>query len=201
MSPSPGTTFLERDEGRRLARASICLLIVAGLFVVSGAVEVLGIARGKRQVEEARRVIAASDHAREVASRPWSRGMPPPEELHNVPAREQVAQAKAIIAEHGKSTNVWLTVGVSLGLAGFMLVLFLWSRRSPLPAMVTALAAYLALFIIQVVLDPDSVLHGMVWKLAFVITLIVGIAAALERAAREEAGTNPPGPPPTPTGA
>ena len=191
MRPSLGTTFLERDEGRRLGRASICLLIVAGLFVLSGAVEVLGTMSGKRRVDEARRVIAASDHASEVASRPWSRGMPPPEELHNVPTREQVAEAKAIIAEHGKSTNIWSTVGVSLGLAGFMLVLFLWSRRSPLPAIVTALAAYLALLIIQVVLDPDSVLRGVVWKLAFVTTLILGIGAALDRGAREKASPDP----------
>ncbi len=191
MRPSLGTTFLERDEGRRLGRASICLLIVAGLFVLSGAVEVLGTMSGKRRVNEARRVIAASDHASEVASRPWSRGMPPPEELHNVPTREQVAEAKAIIAEHGKSTNIWSTVGVSLGLAGFMLVLFLWSRRSPLPAIVTALAAYLALLIIQVVLDPDSVLRGVVWKLAFVTTLILGIGAALDRGAREKASPDP----------
>lgn len=191
MRPSLGTTFLERDEGRRLGRASICLLIVAGLFVLSGAAEVLGTMSGKRRVDEARRVIAASDHAREVASRPWSRGMPPPEELHNVPTRERVAEAKALIAEHGKSTNVWLTVGVSLGLAGFMLVLFLWSRRSPLPAIVTALAAYLALLILQVVLDPDAVLRGVVWKLAFVTTLILGIGAALDRGAREKASTDP----------
>jgi hypothetical protein len=201
MRPSPGTRFLERDEGRRLTRASICLLIAAALFVLSGAVEVLGIVSDKRQVEEARRVIAASDHAREVASRPWSRGMPPPEELHNVPTREGVAKAKAIVAELGSSPSVEWTVAVSLGLAGFMVVLFLWSRRSPLPAMMTALAAYLALFILQVVLDPDSVLHGVVWKLAFVITLISGIAAALDRGAREEAGPNPPEPSPTPIGA
>ena len=201
MRPSPGTTLLERDEGRRLARASFCLLIVAGLFVLSGAVEVLGIARGKRQVDEARRVIAASDHAKEVASRPWSRGMPPPEELHNVPSSEGVAEAKAIIAQLGGSTNVWWTVAVSLGLAGFMLILFLWSRRSPLPALMTALAAYLALLVLQVVLDPDSVFHGLVWKLALVTVLILGIAAAFDRAAREETDPDPPGPPPTPTGA
>jgi hypothetical protein len=74
--------------------------------------------------------------------------------------------------------------GLNYLVAGIMLGLFFWARRSPFPAMLTGLCVYLVLVVINAIVDPTTLLQGVLWKVLIIGTLVGGMNAALgERAA------------------
>lgn len=85
---------------------------------------------------------------------------------------------------------VLLVFGVHYGLAAVMIGLYFWSRRAPLPAILTALALYLVLLVLGAVLDPAAAFKGLLIK-AFVIA---GLFAGLKAALAERAQGDPRGP-------
>jgi hypothetical protein len=76
-----------------------------------------------------------------------------------------------------------------LVLAGLMAVLWAWSRRAPLPAIACALALFVVVQVVSVVLDPSSAYKGILVKIFALAALGRGLSAAL--AARAEARRPP----------
>ena len=64
-------------------------------------------------------------------------------------------------------------------LAVLMGVLWLWARRAPLPAIACALALYLVVQVVSAILDPSSIVKGIIIKLFAFVTLYKGFKAAL----------------------
>ena len=68
-----------------------------------------------------------------------------------------------------------------------MLALYVWARKSPLPALWTGLGVYVLLMAVTAVLDPGSLQKGLVMKALTLGVLGAGIAAAWrEREATDE---------------
>jgi len=64
-------------------------------------------------------------------------------------------------------------------LAVLMGVLWLWARRAPLPAIACALALYLVVQVVSAILDPSSIMKGIVIKLIAFSVLYKGFTASL----------------------
>lgn len=67
---------------------------------------------------------------------------------------------------------------VTMSLAGIFLGLWLWGRKSPFPALLTALIVYVSFHLLDAVLDPMSLFKGIIVK----ILILVGLSTALKKA-------------------
>lgn len=105
-------------------------------------------------------------------------------------------EGKLVLFEEGPYTAAelreWsrLTVVLQFGyyyiLAVIFFFLYLWARRSPFPALITALSVFLVLEVLKLVLNPSSFASGLLWRALFVVALLVGIQQAIvERGYRE----------------
>ena len=63
-------------------------------------------------------------------------------------------------------------------LAVVMLVLFFWGRRSPYPAIVTALCIYLVIMALNALVDPTTLIQGIIWKVFILGAFLNGIKSA-----------------------
>lgn len=77
----------------------------------------------------------------------------------------------------------------SLILAGLMAVLWVWSRRAPLPAIACALGLFIVVHVVSAIFDPSSILKGIIIKVLAFVALGKGLSAAL--ATRSELGRPP----------
>jgi hypothetical protein len=73
----------------------------------------------------------------------------------------------------------WGVLIVNLVLASIMLVLSLWARRSPLPAVLIATATYAVVAVAGAISDPATMGKGVLIKLIIIAFLARGIKAAL----------------------
>ena len=64
-------------------------------------------------------------------------------------------------------------------LAAVMFGLYRWARRAPFPAMVTALCVYLSVIVLNGIVDPKTLIQGIIIKIIFISALIAGIKASL----------------------
>ena len=64
-------------------------------------------------------------------------------------------------------------------LAIVMFGLYLWARKSPFPAMVTALCVYLAVIVLNAIISPITIIQGIIIKIIFITALIAGIKSSL----------------------
>jgi len=64
-------------------------------------------------------------------------------------------------------------------LAALFLGLFFWSRKAPLPATIVALCIYLAVNVLNAIIDPTTLLQGLVLKGFCIASLAAGIRAAV----------------------
>lgn len=64
-------------------------------------------------------------------------------------------------------------------LALAMFGLSFWARKSPFPAMITALCLYLAVNVLNAIVEPASLAQGWLIKILFVAAMIGGLKAAL----------------------
>jgi hypothetical protein len=79
----------------------------------------------------------------------------------------------------------WGVLLVNLIIAAIMLVLALWAKSKPLPAVLIATATYIVVLVADGIADPSSLAKGWLIKLIIIAFLIKGIKAALAlRAAR-----------------
>jgi hypothetical protein len=73
----------------------------------------------------------------------------------------------------------WGTLIVNLIVAAIMLVLSLWARRSPLPAVLIATATYAVVQVAAAITDPATIGQGLLMKVIIIAFLVKGIKAAL----------------------
>jgi hypothetical protein len=73
----------------------------------------------------------------------------------------------------------WSVLMVNLILAAIMTVLALWSRRSPLPAVLIATATYVVVIVVNGMIEPKTLAEGLIIKIIIIAFLIRGIKAAL----------------------
>jgi hypothetical protein len=77
---------------------------------------------------------------------------------------------------------------IYFGLAVLMAGLYFWARRSPFPAMLTGLCVYLVLIVGSAIVDPASLLSGILLKGFIVLALLAGVQSALaDRTAQRQA--------------
>ncbi|MEZ4444934.1 MAG: hypothetical protein R3B72_38025 [Polyangiaceae bacterium] len=69
---------------------------------------------------------------------------------------------------------------VNFVLAAIQAGLWLWSKRSLLPAAITALVLYVSIQLLNAVLEPESIARGMLVKVLFLLALGRAIQAGLE---------------------
>jgi hypothetical protein len=61
-----------------------------------------------------------------------------------------------------------------------MLVLAWWSKRKPLPAILVAAAVFAAVQVLNAMIDPKTLVQGILIKIFIVAVLIKGIKGALD---------------------
>lgn len=79
--------------------------------------------------------------------------------------------------------EVMMMPAISGALAVLMLGLYIWARRSPFPAILTGLCTFLALILFNALVDPTTLLQGVIVKVLAIAGLVGGLKATLaERA-------------------
>lgn len=71
-------------------------------------------------------------------------------------------------------------LAIPIGIGVMFIGMFFWARRSPLPALITALALFLVVHAVTGVLDPSEIPRGIIVKVFFIVVLVKGIRSALE---------------------
>jgi hypothetical protein len=71
------------------------------------------------------------------------------------------------------------TLIVNLMLSAMMLVLAWWSRFKPLPAILIATAIYAAVQVVGAIIDPKTLMQGIIIKAVVIAVLVKGIKGAL----------------------
>jgi hypothetical protein len=69
---------------------------------------------------------------------------------------------------------------VNLILAALMLVLAWWSKRQPLAAILIATAIFVVVQILGAIVDPKTIVQGIIVKIIIIVVLVRGIKGALE---------------------
>jgi hypothetical protein len=69
--------------------------------------------------------------------------------------------------------------GVNYFLAIVMFVIYRWSKKAPFPAFVTALSIYVGVMVLSAIVDPKSIIQGIIVKIAVIAALTNGIKAAI----------------------
>ncbi len=72
---------------------------------------------------------------------------------------------------------------VLIGLGVMFLAIYFWARKSPLPALGTALALYVTVHAVDAVADPNNIYRGMVLKVLCILALVRGVKSALQQRA------------------
>lgn len=164
------TTRHRRDGHARASRrnkilsAARFLLILAALFFVVGTIQGLVVRA------EAQKIHANLDDRRQ-------------EEVIVADERMSVEEVLRTV-----DFEVAMTFGVNYLLGAIMIALFVWSRGSPFPAMLTALCVYVVVVVLGVILDPATLLKGLILKIVVITSLVGGMNAALaERTAARRA--------------
>lgn len=74
---------------------------------------------------------------------------------------------------------------VPIGLGVVFLGLWAWSRKSPLPALSTALGLFVTVHALDAAVDPKQLVRGVIFKVLCIAGLAKGIRSALEQRALE----------------
>ena len=76
---------------------------------------------------------------------------------------------------------------VNYGLAAVMIGLWFWARSAPFPALLTALCVYLAVLVLNALVDPSTIMSGLFLKIIVISALGLGLKAAAGQRAMERA--------------
>jgi hypothetical protein len=153
------------DRTRRVRRAAKVILWLGILFCLGG----LGMGfLTQKEAEEARRVLSTQyepDEEIEIEGETWV--------------------VKDLLAQVDLETQLAFVVPIGLGV--LMFGLYFWALRAALPATITALSVFLVIQVASGIVDPKSLLQGLLLKGVAVVFLIGGIRAALAERAAEAA--------------
>lgn len=83
------------------------------------------------------------------------------------------------------STNSVLDLGINLFFAFIYLVLAFWSEQKPFVALLIGLFLYITLIVINAIIDPVTLVRGIIWKVLIISYLGKGIYSALEARNKE----------------
>ncbi|GEM_PF-5726935 len=146
---------VEQDE--KVKSASKAILAVAILFIIGGSI------MGMMAVNTANEALA---HLSQFADDELL-------ELEN--------GVKILAGELRKQVKAEPTILFILNymLSALYFVLFFWSKRSPFPAVVIALVVYCSVQVGNAIMDPTSLISGVVIKCIVIIVLGKGLSAAL----------------------
>lgn len=75
---------------------------------------------------------------------------------------------------------------VPIGIGVVFLALFFWARKSPLPALATALALYVTVHAVDIVADPNNIYRGIILKVICILALVRGLKSALQQRALDQ---------------
>ena len=75
-----------------------------------------------------------------------------------------------------------ITLAILLGLAAFYFGLWIWAKKSPFAALLTALLVFVSVHLLDIVLEPANLFRGIIVK----IILLVGLCNALKNAYRKK---------------
>jgi hypothetical protein len=152
-----GGDFVAHERGKRMREASKWIGVLSILFAVSGPI---AFAMQKSEADKALAHLAqfADDDALQ------------PINGHNYTA----GQLRAEVAR-----EPLMALGVNLLVAVLMAVLWLWARRAPLPAIACAFALFLIVHVGSALVDPSSILKGIIVKVIALVVLGKGLKAAL----------------------
>jgi hypothetical protein len=90
-------------------------------------------------------------------------------------------EAAPAIAEWRRAVARSFAIPVGLGVAFF--ALWLWARKSALPALCTALGLFVIVHFADAIVDPAAILRGVLLKILVVGALASGIKSALQQRA------------------
>lgn len=104
-------------------------------------------------------------------------------------AKEQIGTAKIIIYVIAGfqflfgffvyfQTEDFLTLIVSIFMALLYLILASWADKNPFPAILTAFILYVTVILINAVIDPATIISGILWKIIFIGAFIKAIRSA-----------------------
>ena len=158
---TPSSRPLDLEASAKIGKARKWLLAVSILTLVTGFI-FYAIQRSdvEKQIRDAEAMTASIDPATRDALFKEKTGM---------------TWAQAVKHDRGQ---VKLLLGVNIALAAIYLGLFFWARRNALGAAVTALILFITVHAINAVLDPKTIVQGILVKILFVAALAAAISAA-----------------------
>ena len=71
-----------------------------------------------------------------------------------------------------------ISICLLVAISAIFFLLALWTKRKPYDAIVTALIIYSVLLIGDVIFDPSSIIHGIVFKIGIYVLLISALSNA-----------------------
>lgn len=81
-----------------------------------------------------------------------------------------------------------MVLAVNLTLVAIFIGLYVWARRSPFPAIITAFAVFVVVHFVNFLINPSTILQGVFIKFIGVTILVAGIKAAVaDRASQRTA--------------
>lgn len=90
-----------------------------------------------------------------------------------------ILQARSVLRDGSESSLVDALMVMLFVVAGLLLLLYFWSLRSPLPALIVGLVLYLSGAIANVVSQPQAYVRGMIIAAAVLYFLIHGVVAGV----------------------
>jgi hypothetical protein len=166
-----GTDHLAFERGRRVRKAAGWIGILAILLTIGAGVEFIG---AKTQADDTLAKLALMTDDEELA-----------------PIDGQTYTVPGLRAELEREP--FLVLGLGLLLASIMGGLWLWARRSPLPAITCAIAIFLIVQVLGALVDPKTIFNGILMKAFALVALGKGLSAALATRAAAAAGKAQPG--------
>ena len=76
--------------------------------------------------------------------------------------------------------EMWITVGIYVFFAALFVGLGLWTKKRPYYAILTGLIIYGSLLVFSAVLEPESIVKGIILKVVAITLLISGLKNAKE---------------------
>lgn len=86
----------------------------------------------------------------------------------------------ALSSMQGTGEDVGLIMGVNIALALIHVGLGIWAKKAPLAAAVTAMVLFITVHLVNAILDPATIVQGILIKVIFISVLISAIKAGLE---------------------
>ena len=148
-----------RERPQRVQKASAWVLLAAIGFAVGGTV--LGLVQNKEADK------ALQNLAGHPANAEWS-----------IPVNGKtvtVGELRKLVKREVRAVFV-----LNYALAAIMIGLYFWARRSPLPALITALCTFLALIAVNGIVDPATLLHALPLRVMFIFAVVAGIKTTLK---------------------